>query len=218
MAINIKTLEASQHNYINHLWGMPNLSDVLAGLSLAGILLPESVAYAAIAGLPPIHALLGCLIGLSVYAIIGSSRQAIVSPTSSAAVIFTSAAAVSSDMGFALMLVAGLMFIVAGLLKVGFIGSYISRPVMQGFAWSLAITIMLKQLPHLLGIETTQSNFFNLLLELFHKFFTLNITSTAIGVTALVVWLILNRLKIKYLPSSLVVLVGGTVYIIPVIV
>ena len=103
MAINIKTLEASQHNYINHLWGMPNLSDVLAGLSLAGILLPESVAYAAIAGLPPIHALLGCLIGLSVYAIIGSSRQAIVSPTSSAAVIFTSAAAVSSDMGFALM-------------------------------------------------------------------------------------------------------------------
>ena len=103
MAINIKTLEASQHNYINHLWGMPNLSDVLAGLSLAGILLPESVAYAGIAGLPPIHALLGCLIGLSVYAIIGSSRQAIVSPTSSAAVIFTSAAAVSSDMGFALM-------------------------------------------------------------------------------------------------------------------
>lgn len=213
MAINIKTLEASQHNYINHLWGMPNLSDVLAGLSLAGILLPESVAYAGIAGLPPIHALLGCLIGLSVYAIIGSSRQAIVSPMSSAAVIFTSAAAVNSDMGFALMLVAGLMFIVAGLLKVGFIGSYISRPVMQGFAWSLAITIMLKQLPHLLGIETTQSNFFNLLLELFHKFFTLNITSTAIGVTALVVWLILNRLKIKYLLSSLVVLVGGTVFV-----
>lgn len=61
-------------------WG-----DVLAGLSVAGVLLPEAVAYAAIAGVPPIHALLAALVGLAVYPLVGSSRFAIVAPTSSAA-------------------------------------------------------------------------------------------------------------------------------------
>lgn len=189
---------------------LPKIGDLLAGLSVAGILLPESVAYASIAGLAPIHALLGCLVGLTIYTIIGSCRQAIVSPTSSAAAIFASMAAISSDMGFALVMVTGVLFVIAGWLKGGFIGSFISRPVMQGFAWSLAITIMLKQLPHLLGIEAHEKQFFPLIAELWQKLPSLNQVSMMVGVTALLIWLFLRQLNFKFLPNSLVVLIGGT--------
>ena len=79
-------------------WG-----DLLAGLSVAGVLLPEAVAYAAIAGVPPMHALLAALVGLCVYPLVGTSRFAIVAPTSSAAAIFASAVAVGGpSMGFGL--------------------------------------------------------------------------------------------------------------------
>lgn len=199
-----------QKLFLSKDFSLPKLGDILAGLSVAGILLPESVAYASIAGLAPIHALLGCLVGLTVYALIGSCRQAIVSPTSSAAAIFASMAAVSSDMGFALVMVTGLLFIIAGWLKGGFIGSFISRPVMQGFAWSLAITIMLKQLPHLLGIETHQKQFFPLIAELWQRIPDINQESMMVGVTALIIWLTLRQLNLKFLPNSLVVLIGGT--------
>lgn len=191
-------------------WHFPKVGDVLAGLSVAGILLPESVAYASIAGLTPIHALMGCLIGLMVYALVGCSRQAIVSPTSSAAAVFASTAALGSDMGFGLVIVTGVLFILVGLLKGGFIGSFISRPVMQGFAWSLAMMIMLKQLPHLLGIETQEQLFFPLLHEVWQNISHIHVPSMVTGVVALVVWLVFHTLNYKYLPSSLVVLVGGT--------
>ena len=116
--------------------------------------MPEAVAYAAIAGVEPMHALLATLIGLTVYPWFGTSRFAMVAPTSSAAAVFASALAIGGPaMGYALVGVTGLLFLLAAVLRAGFLGAFISRPVLRGFAWALALTIMVKQLPHITGVD-----------------------------------------------------------------
>ncbi len=112
-------------------WG----SELLAGISVAGVLLPEAVAYAAIAGVEPMHALLAALAGLCIYPLFGSSRFAIVAPTSSSAAIFASAVLAGGPaMGYALVGLTGALFLVAAALRAGFLGAFISRPVLRGFA------------------------------------------------------------------------------------
>ena len=116
-------------NVLTSSWrGWP--ADLLAGVSVAGVLLPEAVAYAAIAGVEPMHALLATLIGLTVYPWLGTSRFAMVAPTSSAAAVFASALAIGGPaMGYALVGVTGLLFLLAAMLRAGFLGAFISRPV-----------------------------------------------------------------------------------------
>ncbi|MES2189986.1 MAG: SulP family inorganic anion transporter [Pseudomonadota bacterium] len=138
--------------------------DLGAGLCVAGLLIPEAVAYSGLAGLPVVHALTATLVGLAVYAIFGGSRFAIVAPTSSAATL--SAAAVLSIPGtagqantsvylqalLALVLLAGLALALLGWAKQGQLSAFVSRPVLRGFAFALAITIIIRQLPDALGL------------------------------------------------------------------
>ncbi|MBS0355299.1 MAG: SulP family inorganic anion transporter [Proteobacteria bacterium] len=190
-------------------WG-----DILAGLSVAGVLLPESVAYAAIAGVPPSHALLAALVGLVVYPLFGSSRFAIVAPTSSAAAIFATAVAVGGpEMGYALVLLTGALFVMAGLLHTGSIGAFISRPVLRGFAWGLAVTIVLKQLPHLAGVHVPGRNAWQLLVGLIDAADAIHWPSVGLGAVALLLWLAVHHglRRVVFLPQSLVVLALGIV-------
>jgi sulfate permease, SulP family len=137
--------------------------DVAAGLCVAGLLLPEAVAYAGLARLPVPHALIAVMVGLAVYALAGGSRFAIVAPTSSTAAL--SAAAVMSVPGgtgaltaavyaqtlMALVLVAGTVLVLLGWARQGQLSAFVSRPVLRGFAFALAITIVIKQLPDAAG-------------------------------------------------------------------
>ncbi len=138
-------------------------SDLGAGLCVAGLLIPEAVAYAGLAGLPVIHALTATMVGLAVYAVFGGSRFAIVAPTSSTATL--SAAAVLAIPGtaevansaaylqalLALVLLAGTALALLAWAKQGQLSAFVSRPVLRGFAFALAITIVIKQLPDALG-------------------------------------------------------------------
>ena len=133
--------------------------DLVAGLSVAGLLLPEAVAYAGLAQLPVAHALVAMMVGLAVYAVWGGSRFAIVAPTSSTATL--AAAAVLSTAGsavvytqalMALLLMAGGLLMVLGLMGQGQLSAYVARPVLRGFAFALALTIVIKQLPDVLGL------------------------------------------------------------------
>ena len=143
-----------------------NTANAIAGLSVAGLVLPESIAYASIAGVPPIHALLAALVGLLVYPLIGRSRFAIVSPTSASAAVLaaalTSLGAVSPSGRVALLgaIVAcvGLLFLVAGLLRLGFAVAFVSRPVLHGFAFGLATSIVLRQFFAVTGIHVPGSS------------------------------------------------------------
>jgi len=142
----------------------PRWRDLIAGLCVAGVLLPEAVAYAGLARLPVVHALSAMLVGLAVYAVFGGSRFAIVSPTSSTATL--SAAAAVSLSGFntladpaayaqallALVLLCGVVLMLLAAVRQGQLSAYVSRPVLRGFAFALAITIVIRQLPDALGI------------------------------------------------------------------
>ena len=137
--------------------------DLGAGVCVAGLLLPEAVAYAGLARLPVVHALTAMMVGLAVYALLGGSRFAIVAPTSSTATL--SAAAVLSLPGIApsanstaytqallaLVLLAGLVLMLLSLTRQGQLSAFVSRPVLRGFAFALAITIVIRQLPDALG-------------------------------------------------------------------
>jgi sulfate permease, SulP family len=139
--------------------------DIAAGLSVAGLLLPEAVAYAGLARLPATHALTSVIVGLALYAVLGGSRFAIVSPTSSTATLSAAAVLSLSASGgavdptvyaqslFALVLMAGVMLMLLGVARQGQLSAFVSRPVLRGFAFALAITIVIRQLPDALGLS-----------------------------------------------------------------
>ena len=137
--------------------------DGVAGMCVAGLLLPEAVAYAGLAHVPVGHGLTAALIGLGLYALFGSSRFAIVAPTSSTAVLAMAAVlsmAPQTGVAFgadyvqavlALVMLCGALLVLLGITGQGQLSSYISRPVLKGFAFALAVSIVIKQLPDALG-------------------------------------------------------------------
>jgi sulfate permease, SulP family len=134
--------------------------DVVAGIAVAGLLIPEGMAYAGIAGVPPQVGLYAAMLGMFVYAIFGTSRQlAVTSTSSSAAMVAALVAPITlSDSGRYMVLVsaatiaAGLIFVLGGFLRLGAVSEFISKPVLKGFVFGLALTIMVKQAHKLLGI------------------------------------------------------------------
>lgn len=193
--------------------------DLIAGLSVAGLLLPESIAYASIAGLAPQHAFFAAIVGLLVYAASGRSNYAIVTPTSSsAAILAAAAAAVAYDtpqahreaLAFGAVCLAGLFFVIAGVLRLGRLSSFISRPVLRGFAFGLAVTIVVKQLPSILSVAGVSGNPFQMSVALALRWREWNVASLSLGAVALVALLALRRLPA--LPGAFVVLVAGVLF------
>lgn len=186
-------------------------SDLIAGVSVAGLILPEGVAYAEIAGLPPHRAIFAAIVGCLIYAGVGRSRYAIVSPTSSsAAILAATLAAVGGDptvtAGFATIAVAlvGVLFVIAAACRLGSLTGFISRPVLQGFAFGLAITIVLRQLPTLAGVSVHSEDLFHLVVALTQSIPAWNIASFGTGALALVGLLGLRRVPV--VPGALLVL------------
>lgn len=144
--------------------------DLVAGLCVAGLLLPEAVAYAGLAHLPVAHAFTALIVGLALYALFGSSRFAIVAPTSSTAtlaaaaavaltgVYSTASAAAYTQVVMAMVLVSGAMLVALALARQGQLSTFISRPVLKGFAFAVAVSIVVKQLPDALGFEIPAGN------------------------------------------------------------
>ncbi len=135
-------------------------ADWIAGLSIAGLLLPSAVAYADIAGLPAQAGVVALFAGMACYALIGRSRYAIVSPTSSAAAVLAAGVVeLAGPAGVAPLAVAatmvvltGLLFALAAALRLGGLSQLVARPVLRGFAFGLAVVIAIGQLPHLAGL------------------------------------------------------------------
>ena len=149
-------------------------ADFLAGLAIAGLLLPEAVAYSGLANLPPQAGVIALFAGLICYGLIGRSHYAIVTATSSSAAVLASALVAlgatdaAQKVMFASLLVVGtgVAFTLAGALRLGAISTLIARPVLRGYAWGLALVIAVKQWPHLVGVVTHGTTFFTLLAEL----------------------------------------------------
>src|ERR1700759_3986207 len=142
--------------------------DLIAGLTVWAVLVPGALAYATIAGVSPVVGLYAAPGALLLYAAFGSSRHLITGPMSataalSAATVSSYATAGSSAVGTmpaALAISAVLAALIAGLLPLGFLASFISEPVLKGFIVGLALTIIVGQVPKLLGVSGGDGDFF----------------------------------------------------------
>ena len=143
-------------------------ADVVAGLTVWAVLIPSCLAYATIAGVPPVVGLYTAPAALVLYAALGSSRLLITGPSAAAAAL--SAAIVGNAVAgngdqfvtttAALAVGVGLAALVAGVLRLGFLANFISEPVLKGFIVGLALTVIVGQVPKLFGIETGHGDFF----------------------------------------------------------
>jgi SulP family sulfate permease len=190
--------------------------DIVAGIALAGLLVPAGMGYAGIAGLPPQAGLYATMIGLLAYAVFGSSRQLVVSPTSASSAILAATLAplaVSNTQRFvtlaaAVTLVLGGLFLLAGILKLGFIADFISKPVLKGFVFGVALSIIIKQLPKLLGIPSGSGHAYSQFWYTIRHLEDTHSWTLVVGFAALLVLFLMDR-YVPHVPGALVVLVVG---------
>jgi high affinity sulfate transporter 1 len=188
-------------------------ADLVAGLIVWSVVTPQCVAYAQIAGLPPVAGLMaapGAMIG---YSLVGGSRSLIVSATTATSAVSASAigplahgdVARFATLSAALAIMAAVVLVAAGLLRIGGIADLVSKPVMTGFLFGLGLTIMLGQLPSLFGVSTGSGGFFVKLGDLIGKLDGLDVTTTVVGVGCLAA-LVALRAFVPRIPGTLVVL------------
>ena len=189
--------------------------DLIAGLTVWAVLVPESLAYATIAGVPPVVGLYAAVPALVLYAVIGSSRHLVVSPMSATAALSIGVVGtVTSDpadfvvLTTGLALATGLVALAAGLLRLGFLASFISEPVLKGFIIGLALTILIGQVPALLGVDKGSGNFFEKASDLLGHLDDIDPLTVAVGVASFAALLVLRR-ALPLLPASLVVALAG---------
>lgn len=190
--------------------------DIVAGIAIWALVIPQHIAYAQIAGLPPQAGIFVSIWAPLVYAIFGTSRQLMCGPSSSTAII--SAAHVGSlahgdvqrfaTLSAALAVLAGIIFLVLGAFKLGFVSAFISSAVQIGFLFGLGLTIAVGQAFELLDIPSVEGAFVTQFLHLVRHLDEASWWSLGIGVAAFtIVWIIERRWP--RVPSALVVVVAG---------
>jgi high affinity sulfate transporter 1 len=196
--------------------------DLTAGLVLTAILVPVGMGYAQAAGLPAIYGLYATIVPLLAYAIFGPSRILVLGPDSSLAAIIAATivplAAGDPDrlvaLAGALALLTGGLCILAGLARFGFITDLLSKPVRLGYLNGIALTVIIGQLPKLLGFSSSGDNLIQEALSLVQGVAQglTNWTAFAIGAACLAIVLIFKRRWPK-VPGVLIAVVGATVVV-----
>jgi MFS superfamily sulfate permease-like transporter len=174
------------------------------------------VAYAQIAGLPPAAGLMAAPGALFAYALLGTSRQLVVGATTATAAVSAAtvggladgSAARFAALSAALALVTAVVFLAAGVLHLGGIADFISKPVMTGFLFGLGMVIAIGQLPKLLGVKAGEGNFFPALADVLGELGDIQGTTLAVGAASVAV-LVVCRLLLPALPATLLVLAGA---------
>jgi SulP family sulfate permease len=191
--------------------------DLVAGLTLWGLVAPEAMAYAGIAGLPPQAGLYTLVVSLLVYAVFGTSRHLSVGATSATAALIAStvvAVGISADdpaayagAAAALVMVVGAVFLVAGFARLGFITQFLSKPVMDGFVTGLAVFVAVGQLNKLFGVSKGSGNTVEKLAHIVTELPSANGATVVVGFSALALLFVLPMFSRK-LPAGLIVLFG----------
>jgi len=185
--------------------------DLVAGLTVAVILLPQAIAFALIADLPPQTGIYTAVIAAIIGGLWGSSHQTHTGPTNAISLLVLSILLTSFEPGTAefilaagmLALMAGLLQLILGLARLGMLVNFVSHSVVVGFATGAGVLIAVNQLPHLLGIEVSGENFISNLYDLIISIPDLNQATAFIGVGTIVIILVLHRVN-KRLPAALI--------------
>ena len=195
--------------------------DVVAGITVATVLIPQGIAYALIAGLPPIYGLYAALVPQLMYAIFGSSRQVAIGPVAMDSLIVATGVSTLALMGsesyiaiaILLALMVGSIQLLMGLFRLGFIVNFLSRPVIIGFTSAVALIIGLNQFRNLLGVDFLQSDQVHILIEdIFKRISYFNTNTTVIGIIACIIIMVFRKIN-KKIPNALIVVIMGILVI-----
>ncbi|MDA8731398.1 solute carrier family 26 protein [Flavobacteriaceae bacterium] len=191
--------------------------DFIAGVTVSIILIPQGIAYALIAGLPPIYGLYCALVPQLVYAIFGSSRQVAIGPVAMDSLIVATGvstlALAGSDSYIAIAILLAFMVgsiqFLLGVFRLGFIVNFLSKPVISGFTSAVALTIGINQFRNLFGVDFVQSDQIQYVLEdIWFNIIDFNSHTTVIGLISVGVIILLRRIN-KKIPNALLVVVVG---------
>lgn len=176
--------------------------DIIAGLTLWGLVVPESIAYAGLAGVPASSGIWAVVLILPIYAFWGRSRHLIASPTSAASV--TMGGIVSQIDGAepvhiaaAISMTAGLCYLLVYLFRLGFFVNFISQPINAGFMFGLALFITVSQLNKVLGLESTDGNAIERLIAILGELGEVNPATLALSALGAAIFLVVPRLSSK---------------------
>ncbi|HWK28167.1 MAG TPA: SulP family inorganic anion transporter [Solirubrobacter sp.] len=191
-------------------------ADVVAGLVIWSVVVPQAVAYAQIAGLPPQAGLMAAPGALIAYALLGTSRSLVVSATTATSALSAatigplagSDAAKFAVLSAALALVTGVVLVIGGALRLGAISDFVSTPVMTGMLFGLGLTIMAGQLPKALGLEDGSGTFFPRVWDIVSHLGDAHALTVIVGAASVAGLVLFRRLPI---PATLLVLVAAIV-------
>lgn len=201
----VPALEWLRHYQRKHLPG-----DALAGVIVATLLIPQAMAYALLAGLPPQVGLYASLLPLAVYALLGSSRFLSVGPSALLSLLIVTQVAALAEPGssrylafaMATALIAGVMQIAMGAARLGMLTNFLSQPVLSGFTTAAACLIALSQVKHLLGVQLPQTDHLHeLLAELARAVPQTHVPTLAISVGSILLLLVFQYLLPRILAS-----------------
>jgi len=193
--------------------------DISAGLTVGVMLIPQGMAYAMIAGLPPIFGLYASTIPLIIYAFLGTSRQLAVGPVAMVSLLTAAGVGALAEGGtetyillaITLAFLVGAIQFLLGIFKLGFLVNFLSHPVISGFTAAAALIIGLSQLKHLLGIDIPRSHHIHeILIHAFKQFGEINWLIFSVGIGGIILIKGAKRIN-KAIPGPLVAVLFGTV-------
>ena len=186
-------------------------SDLIAGLSVAAVALPIGIAYAQLAGFPPVVGIYSAILPAVAYAFFGSSRQLIVNPDAAACAIVAATVAPLAagdparhlDLSIALTFLTGLLCIAGGIAGFGVIADFLSRPILTGYLNGIALSIIAGQLATVLGFKVAPAGFFRTIGEVASRLNETHIITFVIGLLLFVLLRVLRHLYPK-MPAPLI--------------
>jgi SulP family sulfate permease len=195
------------------------MSDSVAGLTVGIMLIPQGMAYAMLAGLPPEYGLYSALIPQVVYAFLGTSRQLAVGPVAMDSLLVASIVSALAanpdhyiDLAITLALMMGGLQFILGIFKFGFLVNFLSKPVISAFTFAAALIIGLNQLKHLVGISfdkgVTTNTIQDLVVQVTKHIGGLNWVTLIIGISGIIIIKVIKQVN-KKIPAALVVVVLG---------
>lgn len=191
--------------------------DIASGLTVGVMLIPQGMAYAMIAGLPPEYGLYASIVPLFLYAIFGTSRQLAVGPVAMVSLLTVAGVATIAEVGtetyialtITLALLVGIIQFLLGVFRLGFLVNFLSHPVISGFTSAAALIIGLSQLKHLLGIDIKRSHHVHeIIMQAVEKASEINWITFGLGIGGIVLILLAKRIH-KAIPGPLVAVVFG---------
>ena len=196
------------------------LPDTLAGVALWAVMVPEAMAYAGIVGVPSIMGLYTIVPAILAYALLGTSRQLVVGPDTATGLISAVTVGAIATQGTAefntltstLAVMIGIFFFLFGIMRMGWVASFISAPVMRGFIEGLVYVTIIGQVPHLLGISGEAGNFFSKLWHILQHLPDVSAAPALTGILCLTAMLLFRYLA-PSIPAALVLLAVATTVI-----